>query len=145
MRGRPSVRRAGPRPLPAGSVRTACRLPACEIEAIRDAILAGAPAAELAALPAARRLRGALVKADEVEMFAGVASEDKDPRKSTHVEQFPMPELAPDEAYVAVMASGDQLQHGLDVDLRAAADVRLPEAPRPRRACGARATTSRST
>ena len=38
-------------------------------------------------------------------MFDGVASDDKDPRKSTHVEQFPLPELAPDEAYVAVMAS----------------------------------------
>ena len=36
-------------------------------------------------------VRGALVKADEVEMFEGVASEDKDPRKSTHVEQFPLP------------------------------------------------------
>ena len=32
-------------------------------------------------------------------------SDDKDPRKSTHVEDFPLPELAPDEAYVAVMAS----------------------------------------
>ena len=28
-------------------------------------------------------------------MFDGVASDDKDPRKSTHVEQFPLPELAP--------------------------------------------------
>src|SRR4029077_3440275 len=44
-------------------------------------------------------------KADEVDMFEGVDSDDKDPRKSTHVEQFPLPELAPDEAYVAVMAS----------------------------------------
>ena len=43
---------------------------------------------------------------------------------------FPLPELAPDEAYVAVMASLDQLQHGVDVDLRAAADVRVPRAPR---------------
>ena len=37
----------------------------------------------------------------------------------------------------------DQLQHGVDVDLRAAADVRVPAAARARRACGARATTSR--
>src|ERR1700730_3161423 len=76
-----------------------------EIDAIRTAILTGAPASELEALPVPATVRGALVKADEVEMFDGVASEDKDPRKSTHVEQFPLPELAPDEAYVAVMAS----------------------------------------
>ena len=50
-------------------------------------------------------VRGALVKADEQEMFEGIESEEKDPRKSTHVEEFPLPELAPDEAYVAVMAS----------------------------------------
>ena len=51
-------------------------------------------------------MRGALVKADEQEMFDGIeSSEDKDPRKSIHVEEFPLPELAPDEAYVGVMAS----------------------------------------
>ena len=32
-------------------------------------------------------------------------SADKDPRQSLHVEEVPLPELAPDEAYVAVMAS----------------------------------------
>ncbi|MEY4176026.1 MAG: hypothetical protein RI900_3191, partial [Actinomycetota bacterium] len=35
----------------------------------------------------------------------GVASKDKDPRRSIHVGDVPTPELAPDEAYVAVMAS----------------------------------------
>jgi crotonyl-CoA reductase len=38
-------------------------------------------------------------------MFAGMPSEEKDPRKSTHIDDVPLPELAPDEAYVAVMAS----------------------------------------
>ncbi len=38
-------------------------------------------------------------------MFAGVASDDKDPRQSLHIDDVPLPELAPDEAYVAVMAS----------------------------------------
>ena len=38
-------------------------------------------------------------------MFEGIASADKDPRKSLHVGEVPLPELAPDEAYVAVMAS----------------------------------------
>jgi crotonyl-CoA reductase len=38
-------------------------------------------------------------------MFAGLDSADKDPRKSIHLDEIPLPELAPDEAYVAVMAS----------------------------------------
>ena len=76
-----------------------------EIAAIRDAILNGAPGEEIAALPIPASVRGALVKADEQEMFAGIESFDKDPRKSIHVEEFPLPELAPDEAFVGVMAS----------------------------------------
>ena len=38
-------------------------------------------------------------------MFEGMESEDKDPRKSLHVGEVATPELAPDEAYIAVMAS----------------------------------------
>ncbi len=75
-----------------------------EIDAIRTAILEGATA-DIGALPLPEAVRGALVRADEQEMFAGVPSEKKDPRTSTHIEEFPLPELAPDEAYVAVMAS----------------------------------------
>ncbi len=76
-----------------------------EIDAIRTAILEGAPPDELAALPLPATFRAAVVRADEQEMFAGLPSEEKDPRKSTHVEDIELPELAPDEAYVAVMAS----------------------------------------
>src|SRR6476659_5173536 len=83
----------------------AVKQPGGELSAIRDAILAGAPADDLAALPLPGSYRGAVVRADEQEMFAGVASEDKDPRKSIHLDEVPLPELAPDEAYVAVMAS----------------------------------------
>ncbi|WP_216215801.1 crotonyl-CoA carboxylase/reductase [Amycolatopsis aidingensis] len=49
--------------------------------------------------------RGVTVHADEAEMFAGMASADKDPRKSLHVDEVPTPELGPGEALVAVMAS----------------------------------------
>ena len=45
------------------------------------------------------------VRKDEVEMFAGLESKDKDPRKSLHVDEVPIPELGPGEAIVAVMAS----------------------------------------
>ena len=38
-------------------------------------------------------------------MFEGMATKDKDPRKSLHVEDVPVPELGPGEALVAVMAS----------------------------------------
>ncbi len=38
-------------------------------------------------------------------MFEGLSSAEKDPRKSLHVDEVPVPELAPDEVYVAVMAS----------------------------------------
>ncbi len=75
------------------------------IDAIRTAILQGAPGAELAALPLPEAVRGALVRAGEQEMFAGVESVDKDPRQSLHIDEFAVPELAPDEVYVAVMAS----------------------------------------
>ena len=72
---------------------------------ILEAILAGAPGAELAALPIPDHYRGVYVSRDETSMWDGVASKDKDPRKSLHVGEVPTPNLAPDEAYVAVMAS----------------------------------------
>ncbi len=76
-----------------------------EIDAVRAAILDGAPGDEIGALALPDTFRGAVVRADEQEMFAGLASVEKDPRKSVHVDDVPLPELAPDEAYVAVMAS----------------------------------------
>ncbi len=76
-----------------------------QIDAIRTAIVQGAPPDEIGALELPESFRGAVVRADEQEMFAGLASPEKDPRKSTHIDDVPLPELAPDEAYVAVMAS----------------------------------------
>ncbi|MFN8025028.1 MAG: crotonyl-CoA carboxylase/reductase [Acidimicrobiia bacterium] len=76
-----------------------------EIVAIRDAVMAGVPGDELSALPLPVSYRGAVVRASEQEMFAGLPSEQKDPRQSLHVDEVPLPELAPDEALIAVMAS----------------------------------------
>src|SRR5687768_11668912 len=70
-----------------------------------EAIDAGASGEDIANLPLPDHYRGAHVLKSEQEMWAGVASNDKDPRKSLHVGDVPLPELAPDEAYVAVMAS----------------------------------------
>ncbi len=49
--------------------------------------------------------RAVVVRKDETDMFTGVPSRDKDPRKSLHIDDVPLPELAPGEALVAVMAS----------------------------------------
>jgi crotonyl-CoA reductase len=75
------------------------------MDAIRDAILAGATGEELAALPLPESYRGAFVLLEETELFEGVDTKDKDPRKSLHIGEVGVPELAPDECYVAVMAS----------------------------------------
>jgi len=72
---------------------------------IRDAILGGASGEDLAGLPLPESYRAAVVLADEQEMFAGLESSEKDPRQSLHVQDVPLPELAPDEAVIAVMAS----------------------------------------
>ena len=60
---------------------------------------------ELAHLAIPDNYRAAHVLKAEETMWAGVASSDKDPRQSLHVGSVPTPQLAPDEAYVAVMAS----------------------------------------
>src|SRR6516165_445700 len=73
-------------------------------EILADA-LAGADGAALEAAPLPTTYRAAYVRREDASMFDGVASEDKDPRKSIHLDEVPLPELAPDEAYVAVMAS----------------------------------------
>jgi crotonyl-CoA reductase len=76
-----------------------------KIKAIREAIEARAGEAEIAGLPLPEAMRAVTTHKDEVEMFAGVPSEQKDPRKSLHVDEVPLPELGPNEACVAVMAS----------------------------------------
>jgi crotonyl-CoA reductase len=76
------------------------------VQHILDAILADDTSPEdFANLALPESYRGATVHKDEVDMFAGMATKEKDPRKSIHVEDVPLPELGPGEAYVAVMAS----------------------------------------
>src|SRR6202165_2805851 len=70
-----------------------------------EAIRSGASGGDLASLALPEYYRAAVIRKDETEMFAGMPSEEKAPRKSLHIEEVPVPELAPDEAYVAVMAS----------------------------------------
>jgi len=75
------------------------------MQPILDAIQSGATGEDIAALDLPESYRAAFVRRDEMAMFEGIESGDKDPRKSLHVDEVATPELAPDEVYVAVMAS----------------------------------------
>jgi len=80
------------------------------VQQILDAINAreageSVPAEEFGNLPLPESYRAATVRKDEVDMFEGLATRDKDPRKSLHIDDVPLPELGPGEAFVAVMAS----------------------------------------
>ena len=75
------------------------------MQQILEAIEGGASSEEIAALPIPESYRAAHVLRSEQDMWEGVPSEDKDPRKSLHIGEVPTPELAPDEVYLAVMAS----------------------------------------
>ena len=71
---------------------------------IRDAIL-NQDLGALGGLPVPDAYQGMVVRADEQDMFAGLETRDKDPRKSLHLQEVATPELGPGEAIVAVMAS----------------------------------------
>jgi crotonyl-CoA reductase len=74
------------------------------VQEIREAILAD-ELDSLGKLTVPEHYRGVTVRADEVDMFAGLSTADKDPRKSLHLDDVATPELGPGEALVAVMAS----------------------------------------
>ncbi|MFF8098120.1 crotonyl-CoA carboxylase/reductase [Streptomyces sp. NPDC016675] len=76
----------------------------------QSALLAAVTAADrtpedIAALPLPESFRAVTVRKEDADMFRGMPSADKDPRKSLHVDEVPLPEVGPGEALVAVMAS----------------------------------------
>jgi crotonyl-CoA reductase len=73
-------------------------------QAILDAIQSGASGDEIAALPLPESYRAAVVLESDIGMFDGLATDEKDPRKSLRIQDVALPELAPDEAVIAVMA-----------------------------------------
>jgi crotonyl-CoA reductase len=76
------------------------------MKAVLDAILDGSSApADFAALEIPESYLAVTVHQDEVAMFDGLPTADKDPRASLHVEPVATPEIGPGEALVAVMAS----------------------------------------
>ncbi|NLC97849.1 MAG: crotonyl-CoA carboxylase/reductase, partial [Actinomycetales bacterium] len=73
---------------------------------ILDAIMAGETSPEIYEnLELPSTFKAITVHKDEENMFDGVPTKEKDPRKSLHLDDVPLPELAPGEALVAVMAS----------------------------------------
>lgn len=72
---------------------------------VLDAIQANASADVFAKLAVPESYRAVHVLKSEQEMWKGVATKDKDPRRSLHIGDVPTPPVAPDEVYVAVMAS----------------------------------------
>jgi crotonyl-CoA reductase len=70
---------------------------------LTDAVRSGAPGADLARCELPATYRAAHILKAEATMFAGAA--EKDVRKSLHLGEVPMPELAPDEVLIAVMAA----------------------------------------
>src|ERR1700739_3659232 len=61
--------------------------------------------AEFGAPPLPEVYRAVPLHRDEEHMFDGLDTRDRDPRKSLHVEEVPVPELGLGEALIAVMAS----------------------------------------
>ncbi|MEV5107898.1 alcohol dehydrogenase catalytic domain-containing protein, partial [Streptomyces massasporeus] len=75
------------------------------MDEIISAVVGEASPDDVAALRLPESYRGAVVRREDVAMFEGMASRDKDPRKSLHIQQVPVPEPAAGEALIAVMAS----------------------------------------
>jgi crotonyl-CoA reductase len=74
------------------------------VQAILDAILADDLDA-VGGLEIPAEYHGVVVRSDEVGMFEGMDTRDRDPRKSLHLQSVPTPALGPGEALIAVMAS----------------------------------------
>ena len=85
--------------------------------ALNEAVLAGADPEELAACPLPDEYRAAFLRSEDQGIFRGPKDgggagdrakggpRDKDVRRTIHLGQVPMPEIAPDEVIVAVMAA----------------------------------------
>src|SRR6185437_5948397 len=104
---------AGPQPAPKTLLASnlvctpSSRTGGIPMDQLRAAVNAKDPTAlsGIGSLPIPDSYAGMVVRADEVDMFADLATADKDPRKSLHLQQVPTPEVGPGEALIAVLAS----------------------------------------
>ncbi|MFI2207993.1 crotonyl-CoA carboxylase/reductase [Streptomyces sp. NPDC020192] len=75
------------------------------MEPMTEAVLRGADPDELSRIPVPDDFLAAHLRQEDAGIFMDMDSASKDVRKSVRVGRVPMPELAPDEVLVAVMAS----------------------------------------
>jgi crotonyl-CoA reductase len=73
--------------------------------AVLEAVDASAPSEEFGAIPLPDTYLGVALHADEAETVGKLPRGEKKPSLAMHLEPVPMPELAPDEALIATMAS----------------------------------------
>jgi crotonyl-CoA reductase len=76
-----------------------------DFDEIVAAIDADASADELLSIPVPPSYRGLTVREQDVSLFDGVPLAERDPARTLRVDPVPVPQLAPDEALIAVMAS----------------------------------------
>ena len=69
---------------------------------IITAAIEGAGREDLLGMAMPETTRAAYVRREDIGMFEGLESEDKDPRASLKVGEIALPELAPDEAFVLI-------------------------------------------
>jgi crotonyl-CoA reductase len=74
-------------------------------EIVEMVLSAGATAKEFSGVRLPESYRAVVLHRDEADMFEGIATIDRDPRKSIHLDEVAVPELGIGEALVAVMAS----------------------------------------
>ncbi len=92
-----------------------------------DALHARSGLAALADVDIPSTYRGVVVRAEDAAMFDGLDSRDKDPRKSLQLMDVPTPALGPGEALIVGDGERGQLQHRVDIDLRAGVHVQVPQ------------------
>lgn len=76
-----------------------------ELREVIQAALEDAAPEEVQRAPLPETMRALVVRKDEVGMFEGLDSAEKDPRKSLHVDEVPLPPLGPNEVLIAPMAA----------------------------------------
>ena len=74
------------------------------MDQILDTIMSG-DTTDVAKIDVPKSYQAIVVREEDQNMFDGLASWDKDPRKSLHLQDVDTPELGPGEAQIAVMAS----------------------------------------
>jgi crotonyl-CoA reductase len=65
------------------------------IQATREAILGGVRGPDIGGLALPESVLAAFTRKDEQDMFEGMDAPERDPRKSLHVEEVPLPPLGP--------------------------------------------------